>query len=272
MNASDAYAVALKDVSSGPLAPAGFLAGRGYTPDSARDFMRGQPGFLGRAMTLAGARELCAAASAAGLAAILIRESDIPYPPTALKTVKIEPKTGGFHAVAGGAVKFIPYESVSLIAAAAFDSPVAPPRLEALKNGLFSGLIRLAGGRTFEPVREAGMLETFFRADIIAEEGTLRLLLEPENLDFSPLGTDLSHSSLENFRTLLRRISAPCFGAVKNRFLQAFLSSRPLSGLKIASPEAAGNELSRLMLLSSEGASYRPEAFNDAPPPVPREA
>lgn len=249
MTPADAYAVVLKDLSAGPMAPEGFLISRGHTRDSARAFMRSQPGFLGRALTLAAARDLGGAALSAGLVAMLAREADIPTPPKAIRAVKIEPKTGGFDAAAGGAIKFIPYEAVSLIAASAFDAPAPGPA--SVEHGLFAGIMRLAGAKVFEPVSDAAPLETFFRADIIAEDGTLRLLLEPEALDFSPLGAARSHSSLANFRALLAALSSRCPGALKNPFLSAFLSSRPLATLKLSSAEACDTDLSRVLLLGS---------------------
>jgi len=254
MTLSDACAVALKDPAAAPLTPADFLLTRGYTRDSARLFMRSQPGFLGRALTLADARALAQAAGDAGLATVLVRETDIPLPPAAVRAAKLEPKAGGFDIVAGGAIKFIPYGSVSLIAAAAFDAPAGQPRLETLGHGLFAGLMRLAGIKGYEPVSETGPLETFFRADLIAEDGALRLLLEPENLDFSPLGAARSHSSLVNFRILLATLAAGCPGAVKNPFLTAFLANSPLAPLKLASPEACDTSLSRLLLLTPKRA------------------
>jgi hypothetical protein len=49
---------------------------------------------------------------------------------------------------------------------------------------------------------------------------------------------------------LLDLIAAPAFTAVKNSFLRAFIASKPLTALKVASPEAADTELSRLLLLT----------------------
>jgi hypothetical protein len=254
MNAFDACAVALRDPAAAPLAPAGFLAARGYGKDAARTLMRSQPGFLGRALTLEAARELAGAASAAGLETLLVREADIPAPLPAIKVLKLEPGAGGFTVQAGGALKEIPYASVSLIAAAAFDAPAPRPSLEALERSLFVKLMRLAGAETPAPATDLGPMETFFRADLIAEDGALRLLLEPENMDFSPLGPGRSHSSLVNFRALLAALAASCAGAVQNAFLVAFLANRPLAPYKLASAEACETSLSRLLLAASRRA------------------
>ncbi len=250
-----AFAVALKDPAAEPLAAAVFLSGvRGYTRDSARAFLKRQPGFLGRNLGLAAARELKDSAAAAGFDALLADEAEIPAGPPPVKTAKIEPKGAGFYAQAGGAIKFVSYGSVTLFTAAAFDAPVPPVNLSALEAGLFEKTRRLAGAPS-APVAAALQRETFFRADIICEGGLLRLGLEPDNLDFSPLGAERSLSGLENFRKLLNRVSGPCFKAVKNSFLAAFLSGSPLTQLKLASPEACGAELSRLLLVTAKRAA-----------------
>jgi len=245
------FAVALKDPAASPLGPAAFLSGLGgHDQDSALRLLRAQPGFFGRRLPLEAARKLAAAAAAAGFETVLVSELDVKPLPAALSAVKVEPKAGGFAVQASGAVKFMPFEAVSFFTAAAYEAPVQPPSLAALKTGLFQKLSRLAGVPGPVPAAASGYRETFFRADIIAEDGALRFLLEPENLDFSPLGAARSHSSLANFRALLGRISGPCFNAVKNPFLAAFLESRPLAALKFAGPDACDTDLSRLLLVA----------------------
>ena len=248
------YAVALERISVEPLAPAGFLAGiKGYDRDSARAFLRAQPGFIGRRLALEEAKELKAAALGAGFETVLAAETDIPALPPSLKVAKIEFKDAGFSAEAGGAVQLVAFEAVSLFTAAAFDAPVPPVSLDAIKkDSIFEKIMALAGEPPFEPVTEAGAKETFFRAYIIAERGQLRLLLEPESMDFSPLGPGRSHSSLINFRELLKRLSAACPKAVKNAFLPAFLAGKPLAQLKLAGAEACDTELSRLLLVTPQ--------------------
>ncbi|MDO8803181.1 MAG: hypothetical protein Q7R35_02010 [Elusimicrobiota bacterium] len=248
------YAIALKEAAAEPLAPAAFLSAvKGYTRDSARSFLRAQPGFLGRNLQLEAARELAAAAAQAGFDTMLIAETEVPAPPHPIESDWIEPKSNGFNARAAGALTFISYDSITVFSAAAFDAPAAADNISALKPGLFEKIARLAGIPV--PPVPAPPRETFFRADIIGGEERLRLLLKPENLDFSPLGPARSHSSLVNFRALLDAISAPAFKAVKNRFLQAFISSQPLTALKVASPEAADAELARLLILTSTRAT-----------------
>lgn len=248
------YALALKKAAAEPLAPAAFLSGReGYNKDSARDFLRAQPGFLGRNLQLETARELAAAAAEAGFEIMLVEETRIPALPFSIVPDKIEPKGNGFYARAGGALTFIAYDSITVFSAAAFDVLTVPDTIQALEPGLFGKIASLAG--IPPPEVPAPHRETFFRADIIGGEDRLRLLLKPENLDFSPLGPARSHSSLVNFRALLDTLSAPAFKAVKNHFLQAFISSLPLTTLKVASPEAADTELARLILLSARGAA-----------------
>lgn len=247
------YALALKDISAGPLAAADFLAGvKGYNKDSARAFLRSQPGFLGRRLGLEEARELKDAAGAAGFETVLAAEEEIPPPPTALKVSKLEFKDAGFSATAGGAIQFVEFAAVTLLTAAAFDAPAPPVSMAVVEAGLFEKLLRLAGAASPEPVTETGARETFFRADLLAEGGQLRLLLEPENLDFSPLGPGRSHSSLVNFRELLKRLSASCPQAASNAFLPAFLAGKPLPQLKLSGAEACDVELSRLLLVTPQ--------------------
>ena len=245
------YAAALKETSAEPLAPAAFLAVRkGYTRDSARAFLRAQPGFLGRALTLEEARELQAAALAAGFEAVLARENEIPALPKAIKVTKLELNEAGFSATAGGALQFVDFGDVSVLTASAFDAPAPPISLDAIKRDvIFEKIMSLAGEQPYAPITEGGARETFFRADLLAEGGQLRLSLDPENLDFSPLGAGRSHSSLINFRELLRLLSLSCPKAVINAFLPAFLAGRPLAQLKLAGPQACDVELSRLLLV-----------------------
>lgn len=248
------YALALKDPAAEILAPAAFLAGvKGYDRESARNFLRARPGFLGRHLQLEAARGLAAAAAAAGFETILVEETAIPAPPRPIEADRIEPKGSGFEARAGGALTFIPYEAVTIFSAAAFDAVTLPDTIQALKPGLFEKLARLVGEPP--PPPPAPQRETFFRADIIFGEEQLRLLLKPEKLDFSPLGPARSPSSLVNFRALLGTLSAPCFKTARNAFLQAFIAGRPLTPLKVAGPEAADLELSRLLLLTTKRAA-----------------
>lgn len=246
------YAVALKDTSSEPLAPAVFLTGsKGYTKDSARAFARSQPGYLGRRLSLEDARALQAAALAAGFETIIAAEAEIPPLPPAIKIAKIDLEGTGFSATSGGILQFVNFADVSLLAAAAFDAPVPPLNLDAIKKDpIFEKIMTLAGDPPFRPVSESGSRETFFRADIIAENGLLHLQLQPENLDFSPLGAGRSHSSLINFRELLKQLSLSCGKAVNNAFLAAFLAGSHLAPLKLAGPQACDAELSRLLLVS----------------------
>lgn len=248
------YALTLKDPAAEILAPAAFLAGvKGYDRESARNFLRAQPGFLGRNLQLEAARGLAAAAAAAGFETLLVEETAIPAPPRPIEADRIEPKGSGFEARAGGALTFIPYEAVTIFSAAAYDAVTLPDNLQALKPGLFEKLARLVGEPP--PPTPTPQRETFFRADIIFGEERLRLLLKPEKLDFSPLGPARSPSSLVNFRALLDTLSAPCFKTARNAFLQAFIAGRPLTPLKISSPEAADQELSRLLLLTTKRAA-----------------
>ncbi len=240
------FAIIIKDPASPPLAAEGLLMARGLSRDKAREHLRRQPGFLGRGLDLAGARELAAAAGAAGFPVMLCAEEDIPEPPAPIRPAKVTPKGTGFEVTAGGGVTFIHFESVSVFTAAAYDAPVQPADLDGLKAGLFARIAELAG--LAPRPRPAQRKETFFRADIIAGGG-LRLLLTPEELDFSGLGSR-THSSLTNFRLLLDAVSGPCYKAAKNAFLAAFVASRPVTMLKLADPAACDAELSRLLLLA----------------------
>lgn len=250
------FALALKDPAADPAAAYAFLCGgAGLSRDAALLFQRGNPGFLGRALPADGAEKLRSAAAAAGLQTALFAEEDLPLPPTPLKVAKIDCKPTGFYVQAAGAVTFVKNEDVLLAAAWAWDAPVPPPSQEALKASVFEGIRRLAGLPGYEPRRDPPR-DTFFRADLVAaaEEGPVRLLLAPENLDFSPLGARREHSSLINFRLLLDAITAPAFKAARNGTLNAFLAGRPLAPFKAAGPEACDAGLSLLLLLTKEKA------------------
>lgn len=243
------FALALKDPAAPPEAAAAFLASAGFSDkDAAREFVRRNPGFLGRSLTLEAAEKLRAAATAAGLATALFDEGELNPPPLPLRAARLEPKGTGFNVQAGGAIVFMKYEDVRLIAAAAYDAPVPPPSQEALKASIFDGVRRLAGLPGYEPALSEPPKDTFFRADLVMADGT-RLLLEPEGLDFSALGPSRSHSSLVNFRALLDALSAPAFKAVRNAFLLTFLASKPIAAMKTAGPEACDTALSLLLLL-----------------------
>lgn len=246
MNAAPLYAVALKDPVPDRAAAESFLAAREGGPDAARDFLRRYPGFLGRQLPRDAAALLRVEAADHGLAAAVFSEEAVKAP-AAVRASKLELKTPGLRAQAGGAEVFIKYEDVRLLAAAAYDAPVEPPDLSALKSGLFERIRTLAGAGDPLPAPEPRR-ETFFRADITSADG-LRLLLEPETLDFSTLGSRRTHASLQNFRLLLDDLAAACRGAAANGFLKAFLSSGNLTPLKVAGPQAADEELARLLLV-----------------------
>ncbi len=246
------FALALKDPAAPPEAAAGFLSDSGFADkDAAREFVRRNPGFLGRALTPEAAEKLKAAADAAGLASALFDEEELKPPPLPLRAARLEPKGTGFNVQAGGAIVFMKYEDIRLIAAAAYDAPVPPASQEALKASVFEGIRRLAGLPGYEPALSEPPKDTFFRADVVMADGT-RLLLEPETLDFSALGPARTHSSLVNFRTLLDALSAPAFKAAKNAFLLTFLASKPIAAIKTAGPDACDTALSLLLLLTSK--------------------
>lgn len=243
------YALPLKDPGAGPLDPARFLsAAQRLPPEAVRAFLTANPGYLARKMPLEPARALAAAADSAGFPALLVGEEDLPAVPPPLAAEKISPLEGGFEASVPGAAVFVPYDSIRVLCAWAYDDAALPDTAEALEPGLAARLAALAGLKPPEP--PAPPKETFFRADIVTDApGTARIVLRPENLDFSALGRAISYSSLQNFRLLLDALSTPAFAALKGSFLPAFLSSRPLAGLKAASEEAADAGLSRLILL-----------------------
>lgn len=243
------YALPLKDPAAAPPAAAGFLAGTpGYTPDTARHFLRTNPGFLGRSLPLEQARDLAARAAAAGLETLLVTETDLPAPPPAAIVEKVELQSGGFYARTASLREFIPYESVTILAGAAYLAAPAPRNMADLKPPLFYKLAVLAGLPAPEPPQPR--LETFLRADLIGGEGPQRLLLRPEALDFSSLPLR-APSSEANFRTLLGELAANSLRAVKNHALAAILAGAPLAPLRLASAAAADLELSRLLLLAA---------------------
>lgn len=249
------YAVALKSAGLPLLAPAAFLAGLGVgSAEATRDFLRANPGFLGRNLQLEKARPLADAAGQAGFETIIAAETDLPAPPPAIVVEKIEIEKTGFRAVGAGALHFIPYDSIIVFAAASYQAPAAPRSTADLKPDLFYRLAALAGLQLPAPVPPAPAKETFLRADIIGGDGPVRLLLKPEALDFSALGPERSLSSEANFRTLLTRLAAPAFTAVKNHFLEAYIAQAQAPAGKLSGPEACDTGLSLLLLLAKEKA------------------
>ncbi|MDA8130225.1 MAG: hypothetical protein M0011_01845 [Elusimicrobia bacterium] len=246
------YALILSDPAAEPLAPLAFLSSQeGLSPEDARSFLRKNPGFLARNAPLERARGLSAAAAAAGFPALLVPETELPALPPTLQTEKISPAGAGIQASGAAFSVFIPFDSITVLSAAAYDAEYLPDTLQALKQGLAAKLASMAGAPP--PSARNRVRETFFRADVVSGEGPLRLLLRPEALDFSAFAGKPAPSSLQNFRALLQQLSAQAFRARKNAFLAAFLAGRPLAALKTASPEAADTELSRLLLLSLGG-------------------
>ena len=244
------YAVVLKDPLAAPPAAAAFLAPReGLGRDAALNFVRKNPGFLGRDLPLEAARALAAAALKAGLGVVLAAEAALPALPPAIEAEKAEVKSDGLAVKSAAAAFFLPFDSVRVIACAAWDARVVPDTLEALRPGLFARVAELAG--LARPPEPAAPLETFFRADVIGGDGPLRVSLRPERLDFSALGPDRSPASLANFRLLLDRLTAAAFGAAGNAFVPAFLAAEQLAAHKFASEEAADLSLARLLLLSA---------------------
>ena len=243
------YAVALKAPAVPTLAPAPALAAAGRSPDEAAAFLRSYPGFLGRRLPLAEARALAETAALAGWPALIAAEADLPAFPPSVFPEKIEIADDGFYAAAAGARLFVPYDSVTVIAAAAYEAPVEPATLQALKAGLLVRITALAGRRPPElplPARETRLL-----ADIIGGPGPLRLRIKPEDLDFSPLGRELSPSADANFRKLLGEIAGRSFRAAGSACLAALLAGRPLGPVRYGGANACDEALTRLLLAAS---------------------
>ncbi|MDA8243611.1 MAG: hypothetical protein M0025_05775 [Elusimicrobia bacterium] len=247
-----AYALLLSDPAAEPLSPLPFLSTEGgLSTEDARAFLRHNPGFLARNAPFEPASRLSAAAAAAGLRALLVPETELPAPPPALQAEKIVPAGAGIQVSGAAFSVFIPFDGITVLSAAAYDAEYLPDTLQAVKTGLAARLASLAG--VPPPPAPGRVMETYFRADLVGGDGQLRLLLRPEALDFSALAGKPSPSSLQNFRRLLEELSSQAFRAARNAFLPAFLAGKPLARLKIASPEAAEAELSRLLLLSRGG-------------------
>lgn len=240
------YAVALKALQVPTLAPAPALAAAGKSTEEAAAFLRANPGFLGRRLPLAAARALAETAALAGWPALIAAEADLPAPPVAIFPERIEISDDGFYASAAGARLFIPYDSVTVISASAYEAPVGPATPQALKAGLLARIAELAGrsGQETPPTAR----ETFLLADIIAGPGPLRLRLKPEDLDFSPLGRELSPSADTNFSKLLGEIAARSFRAAGSACLAALLAGRPTGPLRYSGAEACDAALTRLLL------------------------
>ena len=115
-----------------------------------------------------------------------------------------------------------------------------------LENGLLARIPELAGRRP--PDFPAPARETRLLADIIGGPGPLRLRLRPEDLDFLPLGRELSPSADANFRNLLGEIAARAFRAAGSACLAAMVKGGPLGPLRYAGAEACDEALTRLLL------------------------
>ncbi|MBI5745358.1 MAG: hypothetical protein HY952_12515 [Elusimicrobia bacterium] len=245
------YAVALAAASGDPRRAARFLAGlRGGDARQAAVFLRGNPGFLGRALTLAAAKDLMESAKRTGLPAALFAEEDLPPAPAPFSVTALTFLPDGVSVNYGEQELPLAYSDIASISAAAWDAPAPPPELRLLKAQTAASVITSAGGDAGEPYTPPQ--ETLLRADVLA--GATRLLLAPENMDFSALGPERSASSLQNLRLLLGRLRAAAPGAAVNATLAALLESAPLAPLKVDGPEAADLEVSRLLLLTSRRA------------------
>lgn len=243
------YTVFLKDPLLPPRAPLDFMAQRLGGTAGAEKFLGENPGFLGRHLTLEAAKTLAEAAAKAGLRTVLAAESDLAVLPPALKPVKITLEGTGFHADVCGVRNFVAYDSVSLITAGTFDSVLPPVTLEPIRKDLLEEVKKLAGMEILRQTLPATK-ETFFRAEVIAQAAALRLVLEAENLDYSGLGKERTYSSFLNFRKLLEILSGSSIKALRNPFLEAFLSGKPLARLKLASEQACETDTARLLLLA----------------------
>jgi len=243
------YTVFLKDPLLPPLAPLDFMAKRLGGTAEAEKFLRANPCFLGRNLTLDAAKPLAEEAASAGLPAVLAAEADLAALPRAWKPSKIAPAGTGFNADLSGIRTFVPYESVSLITAGAFDALLPPVTLEPIRKDLLENVKKLAG----MPVSRQTLPATrspFFRAEVITEKGELRLVLEQENLDYSGLGKEREQSSFLNFRKLLDILAASALNALKNPFLEAFLAGKPAAPFKLSSEQACETDTARLLLLA----------------------
>lgn len=240
------FAVALTAAEAQPGPAAEFLAGRpGFSLRSAREYLRGNPGFLGRALPLDAAAEVRTAAEAAGLACSLFPEEALLPPPSPLKPRALRPGPSHFEVLSDRPPFFVDYAQVTALSAAGWEAPPPPSGRPALIPGLLRRLLEAAGADRLPPPAR-GPLETYFRADLVTSAG-LRLLLEPESLDFSGLEGS-GPSAAANFRGLLLVLSSRSPGARRNLFLAAFLEGRDLAPLKVAGPEAADLDLARLLL------------------------
>jgi len=248
------FAVALTAAEAHPGPAAEFLARRpGFSLRSAREQLRRSPGFLGRALTLNAAAELRSAAEAAGLPCAIFPEEELGDLPAPLKPGALLPGPSGFKFFSGNAPVFVNYSQITALSVACWDAPPPASGHAALLPGLFRRLLEAAGANRLPPPAR-GPLETHLRADLVTAAG-LRLLLEPESLDFSGLA-GRGPSAAANFRALLRELSGRTPGARRNLFLGAFLEGRDLAPLKLSGPDAADLDLARLLLTAPRAAQF----------------
>jgi len=240
------FAVALTAAEAHPGPAAEFLAARpGFSLRSAREQLRSSPGFLGLALTLEAAAALRADAEAAGLPCAIFPEEELRRLPAPIKPGAILAGPSGFEFFSGAEPVLAEYAQVTAFAAYGWDAPPPASGHAALRPGLFRRLLEAAGANRLPPPAR-GPLETYLRADLVTAAG-LRLLLEPESLDFSGLA-GRGPSAAGNFQALLRELSGRTPGARRNLFLGAFLEGRDLAPLKLSGPDAADLDLARLLL------------------------
>jgi len=254
------YCVLHKDRTYSPDKAAGFLAAElCITRPEAGEAAEKNPGFLLENASLAKASAFNLRASAYGLETLLLSQLDLKYPAAPLLVSKIELQPAGFYYTAGPVKEFISFEAVRAAAAGAFSvelPPVDPPvslndslttLIDSLRARYFPS-VPFPAPRAPRPQPRAPAKETLFIADLLTADRRLSLVCDEQ--DYSGLGPKKTLSGFENFRTLLAELSALAFKAGKNDFLDAFVSKRPVTGLKHVSRGAYEKELIWLSTLT----------------------
>lgn len=253
---NELYCVLHKDPGYSREKAAAFLSGeRCIDLPEAAAAVRAAPGFLLENASLGKSSAFNLRASAYGFETVLLSHNDLKSPPPPATVSKIELRTEGFYYVHGSVKEHVPFGSVRMITACAFDVEVPVKEPAVMEAGLIASLraryfpfaLPLGdkdGKPAAAPLPQAPARETVFLADIFTGgPPPLRLHVPCDEQDYSGIGPKKTVASLENFRVLLDELSARAFGTRRNSFLDALLKKAPLGPLKYPSVEAYEKEL-----------------------------
>jgi hypothetical protein len=236
------WRVLLADPAGAPIAALAswFAARRGLMPVDAQRAARHAWGLLADNLSEEDARSALAAATAHGLAAVVLAENPAPLPDpvpvTALRWMESALAwTSGVPPVSmapveGSRVRLLSFACLrhdSLVTQITKEEASGARRLAGLGIMLTTGIPVGMGGNK-EVSRTVSSTEWVIFLDVFA--GDVRWRVKPERFDFSALGAGKVAGGPANTRHLLEELRARAPGALLNRGARALLQGQPLAG------------------------------------------